>query len=349
VRPTVNARTSASLVSAPPRLGFVGVGWIGTNRLRAVASTQSAEIVAVADQSPHAAHEALKQISEWAPAVRVQSFTDLLHSQLDGIVIATPNSEHPAQAHAALHAKHAVFCQKPIARTYEEARGIVEAARQHDRLLAVDFCYRHVAGVKKMQSLASAGAIGDVYAAELIFHNAYGPDKPWFYDVRQAGGGCVLDLGIHLIDLLLWVLDYPALERITSRLYHRGKLLHPPLTEPEDYASVELQLATGATARLACSWNLPAGCDAVIEASFYGTRGALRLRNVNGSFYDFRAELCEGTKRHELATPGADWGGVAICDWVRQLSACRQFDSTAERDIEAHRVIDAIYGRCASC
>jgi predicted dehydrogenase len=331
-----------------PQLGFVGVGWIGTNRLRYVAESRSAEIVGVADQNVAAADEALKQISAWAPDATVKPYAQLLNSDLDGIVIATPNAEHPAQVQAALESGHAVFCQKPLARTLDEAQRIVNLARARDRLLGIDFCYRNVAGVPEMRSLVAQGVIGDVYAVELLFHNAYGPDKPWFYDVRQAGGGCVIDLGIHLIDLMLWTLNYPAIESVSSRLYRQGALLKPPLTEPEDYAAVELHLASGATARLACSWRLSAGCDAVIEASFFGTRGAVRLRNVQGSFYDFRVDLCEGTQCHPLGTPSREWGGVAICDWVNRLSTKPGFDTTAERDIEAHRVIDAVYGRCAS-
>jgi predicted dehydrogenase len=317
--------------------------------MRAVASSNIANIVAVSDQSAAIAEGALKQIAEHAPdATFAASYAELLEAELDGIVIATPNAEHPAQAQAALKSGHAVFCQKPLARTFDEARRIVSTAREHDRLLAIDFSYRNVAGVAEMKSLIGQGAIGEVYAVELVFHNAYGPDKPWFYDVKQAGGGCVLDLGIHLVDLVLWALDYPVVANVDGSLYRRGTLLHPPLAESEDYAAITMQLATGATARLACSWNLPAGCDAVIEASFYGTRGSVRLRNEHGSFYDFRVEHCEGTKCRSLAAPSREWGGVAICDWARRLSTHPQFDPTVERDIEAHRLIDAIYGRCAS-
>src|SRR6202043_2139043 len=114
----------------------------------------------------------------------------------------------------------------------------------------------------------------------------YGPDKLWFYDLSQSGGGCVMDLGIHLADLLLWVLDYPRIVDVRSRLHAAGKLLAKPAGELEDHALAEVQFARAAPARLACSWRLPAGRHAIIEASFYGTRGAAVLHNVNGSFYE---------------------------------------------------------------
>jgi len=269
----------------------------------------------------------------------------VLDEELDGIVIATPSAQHAEQARAALERGLAVFCQKPLARTEREAREVIDAARAHDRLLGVDLSYRKVAGVEQMKGLLANDAIGEPFAAELMFHNAYGPDKPWFYDVASAGGGCVIDLGIHLIDLLLWMLDYPAVERVSSELFCEGSPLRKPIEAVEDYAHAELRLAGGASARLACSWKLSAGCDAVIEASFFGTRGSVRLRNVNGSFYDFRVEHCEGTRTRALSVPARSWGSVTICEWARQLAHDPRFDPDIEHLLEVHRILDAIYGR----
>jgi predicted dehydrogenase len=341
----VNAPVRRSPAAVRPRLGFVGVGWIGAHRLAAVAAQGVAEIVGVADARADTARKALLRIEEQAPRARLLSFDALLESDIDGIVIATPNGVHAEQAISALERGLAVFCQKPLSRTVAEAAAVIATARRRDRLLDVDFCYRHVAGVPELAALVSSGALGDIYTVDLIFHNAYGPDKPWFNDPLQAGGGCVMDLGIHLIDLLLWVLDYPAIESVTSRLYARGKRLSPPATELEDYAAADIHLESGATARLACSWRLSAGCDAIIEAAFYGTRGAVRLRNVHGSFYDFAVEHCEGTQRRSLSTPPDDWGGRAICSWARRLAANPRFDIRAERLIDVPTVIDAIYAR----
>jgi predicted dehydrogenase len=350
-------------VSARPRLGFAGVGWIGLNRLERIAAAGDAEIACIADPMPDAARKAAALVSERAgkggaarAASRVQvvdGFEELLSAELDGIVIATPSGMHAEQASAALDRGLAVFCQKPLARTAEEALPVVEAARRRNRLLAVDFCYRTVAGVPQLAALVRSGALGEVYSIDLTFHNAYGPDKPWFYDPAQSGGGCVMDLGIHLVDLLLWVLGGPQVSGVTSRLHAGGKRIEPGASGAagahraplEDHALAQIELASGATARLACSWRLPAGCDAVIEAAFYGTRGAAVLRNVEGSFYDFVVEHCEGTRRHVLAAPPDDWGGRAACEWARRLATDASFDAEALRLIEVSRVVDAIYGR----
>lgn len=328
-----------------PRLGFVGVGWIGAHRLEAVASAQAADVVGIADARLEATREALRRIQQHAPSARAMTFDHLLEAGLDGIVIATPNAAHVEQSIAALGSGLAVFCEKPLSRTAGEAQTIVDTARARDRLLDVDFCYRHVAGVPQMAELVSSGALGKVYTAHLVFHNAYGPDKAWFNDPEQAGGGCVMDLGIHLIDLLLWVTGFPQAEHVESRLYSRGALLHTPQRELEDYADITLDLSSGMTAHLACSWRISAGCDAVIEATFHGTRGSVRLRNVGGSFYDFTAEHCEGTRCTPLSTPPDDWGGRAICDWARRLAISPRFDERATHLVEVSRIVDRIYGR----
>jgi predicted dehydrogenase len=339
--------SAAEIVSAPalPRLGFVGVGWIGASRLRSVVESACAQIVAIADVRAESAQQVALSISGPTAHPRVCSYEQLLESDLDGVVIATPNAEHAPQALAALERGLSVFCQKPLARTSQEAARVIQCAREQNRLLDVDFCYRNVAGVRELKTLIQSGAIGDVYAADLTFHNAYGPDKPWFFDARSVGGGCVMDLGIHLVDLLLWALEYPELESVASRLYRDGKLLSTPVQELENYATAELRFRRGTTARIACSWHLPAGRDAVIDATFYGPKGALRLRNVGGSFYDFAVERYEGTQCRALSTPSREWGAVAICDWVKRVGIDPQFDASVERIEDVHQILDAIYGR----
>lgn len=329
------------------RLGFLGVGWIGLSRMRAVVQSGAAEVACIADAAPESAARAAQAAltSIQPPPRTVASLEQLLEEELDGIVIATPSGQHADQAIAALTRGVAVFCQKPLATTAAAAARVVAAARVLDRLIEVDFCYRTLAGIPELARLVRGGELGEVFAVDLTFHNAYGPDKSWFYDRQQSGGGCVMDLGIHLVDLLLWTLGFPEVVEVRSRLYADGRPLAESRAALEDYAAAEICLASGVVARLACSWRLPAGRDAVIEAAFYGTRGAAILRNVNGSFYDFTVEHCEGTRRRFLAGPPDDWGGRAVCAWARRVAEDAAYDSAAERLVAVSAVIDRIYGR----
>jgi predicted dehydrogenase len=190
------------------------------------------------------------------------------------------------------------------------------------------------------------GELGNVYAVDLVFHNAYGPDKPWFRDPVLSGGGCVIDLGTHLVDLALWILGQPEVTNVTSRLYAQGRLLAPGENVVEDYAVAQIDLANGAVIRLTCSWNLPAGCDCVIEAHFHGSQAGAAMRSVNGSFYDFTAERNVGTQRTMLATTPPDaWGGRAIVDWAKRLAAGARYSNSIEGALQVASVIDRIYGR----
>lgn len=329
----------ASAVAQRPRLGFLGLGWIGTHRLAAIERAGVADIVAIADPI----EEMLMAAAQHAPdAMRFQDLNDLFDLGLDAVIVATPSAQHAQQSALALKNGLAVFCQKPLGRDTKEVAEIIDTARSADRLLGVDLSYRCTAGLQSIRKLVRQGELGDIFAVDLVFHNAYGPQKPWFYDRRRSGGGCVIDLGIHLVDAALWILDQPIVG-VTSRLFHDGKRIEQLDGVCEDYATARLDLANGAAVNLSCSWHLHAGRDAVIEASFYGTKSGAAMRNVNGSFYDFVAESFNSTRRHTLAAPPDEWFGRAAVEWTRRLARDPSFDPEIERIIEVGCAIDAIY------
>ena len=327
-----------------PRVGFLGTGWIGRHRMQAMLDGGAVEAAAICDPSPECREEAAKLAPD---AARVETLEAMLDMGLDGVVIATPSALHAEQAIAALQAGAAVFCQKPLGRNAAEARAVVDAARSADRLLAVDFSYRLTEAMQAIAPLVANGELGEVFAVDLVFHNAYGPDKDWFYDRARSGGGCVIDLGVHLVDLALWTLGFPAVEHVGARLFGGGAAINPA-AGVEDFATAELRTETGATVRLACSWRLQAGRDAIIEAQFYGTQGGAALRNVDGSFYDFVAERYRGTATEPLSAPPDAWGGRAATAWAERLADDASFDPAAEEIVTVAEVIDRIYASGAA-
>lgn len=323
-----------------PRLGFLGTGWIGRNRMEALARSGLVEVAAIAEPSWEAAAKAALSVPG---AKLVRSLEDLASCELEGVVIATPSALHMEQTLKALEAGLAVFCQKPLGRTAEEAAQAVATARRTGRLLGVDLSYRFIKGIRLIHELCTQGALGEIYAADLVFHNAYGPDKPWFYDPALSGGGCVMDLGIHLVDLALWMFSFPPVVKASSRLFSKGKPLRGRADTVEDYAEARLDLRSGATVRLACSWGLPAGCDAVIRGAFYGTRGGAAFHNLGGSFYEFQAVRFNGTKRDVLAEGPEEWGGRAAVAWAERLAGGGGFDPETEHLVAVAQALDAIY------
>jgi len=326
-----------------PRLGFLGTGSSGRQRLQSIAASGIAEITAIADPSSEALHRLDALLPE---AVRLGSLDELLRQSLDAVVIATPGALRATQAIRALEHGIPVFCQQPLARTEAETRAVIRAAQQVDLLLGVDLSYRHTDAMRVLHAIVQAGELGDVFAVDAVFHNAHSPDRDRAGDPELAGGGCVLNQGVQLVDLALWTLGFPRVTGITCRRYSRGELLPPGATsKTEDYAVALLELDTGATVRLACSWNLPAGRDAVIEASFYGTEGGAAFHNLDGSLTDFSAELLRGTSRHTLASPPDDWTGRATLDWIRRVAQGEHYDPWIEGQIDVATTLDGILGR----
>jgi predicted dehydrogenase len=256
-------------------------------------------------------------------------------------VIATPSALHAEQSVAALGRGLAVFCQKPLGRTAGEVGAVVRAARTADSLLDADLSYRFTEAGRAVRRLVRSGELGEIFAVDLAFHNAYGPDKPWFQDRRLAGGGCLIDLGTHLVDLALLCLGPARVASVSGRVLAGGRPIDGDAVE--DYAAAQIVLETGAVIRLACSWRLPAGRDAIIEAAFYGTRGGARLGNVDGSFHDLVAERMIGTRRETLVAPPDAWGGRAAVDWATRLADGARFDPAVAHLIEVAATLDRIY------
>jgi len=324
-----------------PRFGFVGLGWIGRNRLEVLQASGAAEAVALYEPEP----SALQAAQAFAPDAYVcSSYAQLLEQAVDGVVIATPSALHASQSMAALERGLHVFCQKPLGRNASEVLRLVEAAHKYDCLLGVDLSYRRTRAVEQLARHVHSGALGTIFAVNLVFHNAYGPDKAWFYDARQSGGGALMDLGTHLVDLALWVLDFPQVQQLNSQLYHAGRPLVTPHHERvEDYAAAQFTLSTGAVVQLACSWRLHAGTDCVIAVDFFGSAGGVGLRNHAGSFYDFYVHTFQRTGSRLLAEPPDAWSGRALLDWARELQRAPCYDARCERLIDTAALIDRIY------
>lgn len=338
----ITAVEKPNIVKTKPRVGFLGMGWIGVSRMEAIINRNCVQVISIADPD-YNVHEKLR--GKLPNANFVTDMRRLLEQNLDAVVIATPSALHCEQSIAALESGAAVFCQKPLGRNLDETSKIIKTAKKFNRLLGVDFSYRCTRSLQAVYDCVSSGQIGEVYAVNLIFHNAYGPDKPWFYDINQSGGGCLIDLGIHLIDLCLWILNCPQIINCSARLFAKAKPFDPAQNKVEDYVAAQLTTVAGTVINLACSWNLSAGCDAVIKAEFFGSDGSAKWQNVNGSFFNFKSLKMKGTSSQTLFDSPDDWFGKAAAEWSEKLALNSAYDPQIESAISVAKVIDMIYQR----
>lgn len=324
-----------------PRLGFLGLGWIGHARLRSLVERGEAVIAAVADPSP-AARDAARGLADEARAL--SDLDEMLEMELDGVVVATPPALHEEQVAAALARRLPVFCQKPLATDLGGTRRVLEAARSADRLLAVDMSYRRARAVMTAEEVIRSGAVGAVFAVEAAFHNPYRPAQAWSNRLEVAGGGCLLDLGTHLIDLALAGLGLGEVASLTAALFESGApVAH--LVRPEDYAMITFRLDGGGVASVVTSWEQEVE-QAVIRLVYRGSRGAVQVRNVGGSFYDFETVLSQDGRDELISRPPDNWGGRLLIEWARRLAhGDNRYDAGIESLERVAHVVDRAYGR----
>jgi predicted dehydrogenase len=215
---------------------------------------------------------------------------------VQAIAISTPNAFHAEQAVAALEAGKHVLVQKPVALSAADVARVLDAARRAARVLLVDYSYRYLATWQKLMELLPT--IGRVTAVRGAFHNIYGPGKAWFFDRSLSGGGALMDLGVHLLDLVLHALR-PARTQVQEATFgfERGYAV-------EDAARVRFA-CDGVPAEIEASWQAER-TETDIRLEVAGARGTLVWRNIAGSFFHFRTELDGLTQLDRETTLRAD-------------------------------------------
>jgi predicted dehydrogenase len=210
---------------------------------------------------------------------------------------------------------------------YADAQATVDLARGVGRLLFVDYSYRFLATIDSFR--LALRTIGRVRAVRAEFHNIYGPgaEKSWFFDRQLSGGGALLDLGVHLLDLVMCVLR-PETVQLEQVELIGGDIEHA--------ANVGLRLSGDIPFDLAVSWNAPLpatriGCEVA------GEGGLVRWENVAGSFFRFRTMHAE-TAIHERETTLRD-------DTLRAFAHALETGVAPPIDTRVYALLDQAYGR----
>lgn len=251
----------------PVRLGLIGCGWAGSLRATAAARLAGVRLVAVADAdlpraralaAPHGA----AVDGDWRCLVR--------RPEVDAVLISTPPPLHTEMAIAALESGRHVLCEKPLARTPEECRQILEAAQQSGRVLATGFNYRFYPAVVKAREILDSGRIGELDHIRSYAGHPGGSEftHAWVHDANAMGGGALMDNGIHLIDLTRYFLGEVA----EVKGYATGHVWKFPGCEDNGFAL--LRSPAGKVACFQASWSEWRGYRWWIE--LYGTRGCVR-------------------------------------------------------------------------
>jgi predicted dehydrogenase len=275
------------------RVGVIGLG-MGRHHIAAYQSHPQARVVAIADLD----EDRLRQIGDqYDVAARYASAEEMLAQEaLDVVSVATPNATHEPLTIAALEAGCHVLCEKPMAMNADEARAMLAAAGKAGKRLMINFSYRFTEQSQALKDRVDAGELGEIYFARTVWHRRRGLPKfgGWFGQKALSGGGPLIDLGVHRLDLALWLMGYPQPEWVMARTYNP---IATALAEREgvpydveDLAVGLITFANGATLEIEASWAANIKERELMETRLFGTAGGLVQRNLNET-YEFEAEL----------------------------------------------------------
>jgi len=275
------------------RVGVIGLG-IGRSHIKGYRSHPAAEVVAVADPNK----DRLQTVAdEYKVPKRYLSAREMLDKEgLDVVSIATPNKFHKPLTLAAFRAGCHVLCEKPMAMSAAEGREMMAASQKAKKRLMINFSLRFTEQSWALKKQVESGILGDIYFARTVWHRRRGMPGfgGWFGQKTLAGGGPLIDLGVHRLDLALWLMNYPKPEWVMGSAYNK---IAAPLAKKErkqfdveDLAAGFIKFRNGATLEIEASWAANIAEREFMETRLYGTKGGLVQRNI-GEGYNFEAEI----------------------------------------------------------
>lgn len=275
------------------KIGIVGLG-IGKTHIRGYRTHPLADVVAIADIDA----ARLQSVGdEFDIPNRYPSLAAMLNDcQLDAVSIATPNKFHHPLTIEALQAGCHVLCEKPMAMSAAEAREMIAAAKLAGKRLMINFNYRFNPQSMALKAQVEAGALGDIYFARTLWHRRDGLPGfgGWFGKKALSGGGPLIDLGVHRLDLALWLMGYPQPVWVMGSTYNAigsAKAKEAGVDfDVEDMAVALIKFENGATLEIEASWAAHIKEQEAMETRLLGTRGGMIQYNLNEG-YAWDAEI----------------------------------------------------------
>jgi predicted dehydrogenase len=273
------------------RVGVIGLGWAGQRHLEAYDALPGAKVVALAGlEEPE--REALA--ARFGIERQVARWEDLLDfDDLDAVSVAVPTFLHAPIAIAALARGLHVLSEKPVARNAEEADAMVAAARAANRVLDVAFNHRQRGDIEELKAAIDAGRLGRPYYTKAWWLRRTGIPTlgSWFTRSELAGGGPLVDIGIHVLDYALFLLGNPDVRAVSASTYdllatagfgsspdsNKTGATDAKTFDVEDLASVFIRLADGGTLLVEASWAAHRRDGDEFGITLYGTDGGAEL------------------------------------------------------------------------
>lgn len=299
------------------RIGIIGCGGIADGKhLPAITKIKEAEIVAFCDIVKSRAEKAAAKYGTNDAKVYVDYQELLADKSIDVVHVLTPNNLHAPMTVAALQAGKHVMCEKPMAKTVEGAQAMLEAAEKSGKLLTIGYQNRFREDARYLYEACRRGELGDIYFAKAhALRRAAVPTWGVFLDAEAQGGGPLIDIGTHALDLTLWMMDNYQPKYVVGTTYrelaeNRDKALANSFGKwdineftVEDSAFGFIVMKNGATIFLESSWALNTLDIGEAKTTLCGTLGGADMKDglrINGQKYG----------KHFIDTPQLGASGV---------------------------------------
>ncbi|GGE38198.1 oxidoreductase [Pullulanibacillus camelliae] len=286
------------------RVGVIGAGSIAElGHLPYYHTHDAVELVALADLDQERAEVMAKKFD--VPHV-YSDYEDMLTKEaLDAVSVCTPNGAHILPALAAVKHGADVLVEKPLGISYAECQKLLVAVEQHEKIAMVGMTHRYRNEAKALKAIIETGDLGDIYYAKAQILRRRGTPTGWFTDFAKSGGGPLMDIGVHALDLAWWLLGKPVAETVSGHMVtgigrydtamqSRWKSAVPynqdnRVFDVEDFASAFIRFQNHLVVSLEASWATNGAQDDAIKIDIFGSKGGVSLEPL--TFYSEKANL----------------------------------------------------------
>lgn len=339
-------------------VGVIGMG-MGGAHADGYDACERAELVAICDRDT----DRLRQRAGEHSLAADRCFTD--HCEMlsragelgmEAVSIALPNALHAPVTIAAFKAGMHVLCEKPMAMNATQARAMMAAGKKARRTLMINLSYRFHDHSRSLKRIVDSGALGEVYFGRTAWHRRRGMPGfgGWFGQKKLAGGGPIIDLGVHRLDLAMWLMGNPRPVTVSASTYsHIGAAearKRKKAFDVEDLGCALIRFDNGATIILEASWAGFSEKREDMVTQLFGTKGGIIQRNI-GEGYEFEAlaftEKDGALWQQKLQQP-TEPGGSAYCEFVDAVLDNRPPLATGRHGLDVQLILDAIYKSAAA-
>lgn len=336
------------------KIGVIGTGNISNLHMAGYSRLENVEVIAACDIN----EERVKKFAETYHIAN--TFTDyhelLKMKEIDAVSITAWNNVHAPASIAALKAGKHVLCEKPLALNAEQALKMVEISKESGKILMVGFCRRFGENAAALKEMIEKGDLGQIYYAKTGCLRRWGNPGGWFSDRSKSGGGPVIDLGVHMIDLVRYLSGKPrAVSVMASTFDHMGMRTevrgitkynsadYSEYNDVEDCATALIRFENGMTLFFETSWVQNIKEDS-LYLELFGDKAGARME-PEFEIYESKYNYLRDTKP-VLNAEGSGFEHNFI-EEIKHFINCITSDAVclnpAEDGLELMRIIDAIY------